>query len=82
MYVPAESESLKDAVSPFLSLQELFKECIQRANGYDLAAVRVVSPASSAMKLRLGAWLEALVAHERYHWLQVRELLAHPQFPK
>lgn len=77
----APSEPVAQALDPFLELQDRFLLIVERANGYDLKAAKVTSPISALIKMTAGAYLEAMVAHERYHWTQVDALLAHPQFP-
>lgn len=80
-YVPPSAEAVKDAVACFLKLQEDLLAAIQAANGLNLTARKVVSPASKMVRLSVGAWLEATVAHEQYHLLQLQELLKRPDFP-
>jgi hypothetical protein len=82
VYTPGSTEAIQDFFPRFLKLQDDFQAVIQAANGFDLRVVKVVSPASRAVRLSVGAWLEAMAAHEQYHLLQVRALLAHPNFPK
>jgi hypothetical protein len=82
MFVPSAPTGLDSSVlTEFLKLQDFFLACIEKANGYDLAALKITSPANRFLRLRVGAYLESNVTHEQYHWEQVRALLAHPDFP-
>ena len=82
LFIPKTvQEPLTQALEPFLELQERYLQVIERANGYDLKAIKVTSPSSSLVKMTVGSYLESMVAHGLYHWTQVEALLAHPQFP-
>jgi hypothetical protein len=82
MFAPSAPTGLDSGVlTEFLKLQEVFLSCIEKGNGYDLAAMKITSPANRFLRLRVGAYLESNVTHEQYPWEQVRTLLAHPDFP-
>jgi len=76
----APEDPLSQVLDPFLALQERYLKILEQANGYDLKASRVTSPVSPLLKMTVGGYLEAMVAHERYHWTQVEAILANPQF--
>jgi hypothetical protein len=80
-YVPAAAGAVKDPLPRFLKLQDEFRALLQEASGLNLTALKVVSPASRVVRLSVGAWLEAMVAHERYHLLQIHALRKRPDFP-
>jgi hypothetical protein len=80
-YVPAAAGTVKNALPRFLKLQDEFRALVQEANGLNLTALKVVSPASRVVRLSVGAWLEAMVAHEQYHLLQIHALRKRPDFP-
>lgn len=52
------------------------------AEGLDLRAIRVVSPASKWVRMSLGGRLALLAAHDRRHLWTMRKLAAMPQFPQ
>lgn len=70
-----------DTLPRFLTLQERLGECIIAADGLDLARIKVTSAANRLLRMSLGAWLEATVAHERYHLLQARAVRENPGLP-
>ncbi len=77
----SKPEARTEVVPRFLALQDSLLECFQKANGLDLTQVKVVSPASPLIRLRLGAYLESTVGHEEYYLLQAQAVRAHPAFP-
>lgn len=81
VFLPSTAKSSASILAEFLSVQDSLLALFASANGYDLKAVKVTSPASSLVKFSLGAWLEGIVGHEQYHWLQIVEILARPDFP-
>jgi hypothetical protein len=52
-----------------------------RAEGIDWARARVVSPASRFFRLPFAAYVAFLLAHDRRHLWQAREVRNHPAFP-
>jgi hypothetical protein len=81
-FVPAPAPDARSVVVPeFLKLQDGLLRCLEAANGLDLKRAQVDSPVNSAVRMSVGGYLEATVAHERYHWTQAQALLADPRFP-
>ncbi len=66
----------------FFTLQKDLEKCIQDANGFNLKKVSFSSPISPITRFTLGAWIEGLVAHERYHWGQVEALQLLPDYSR
>jgi hypothetical protein len=64
-----------EAVEDFRGLQEQFARCVEEAAGLDLRHIRVPSPAVPLLRISLGAWFEATLAHERRHLAQARDVL-------
>jgi len=64
-----------EAVEEFLALQGQFADCVDASDGLDLRSIRVASPAVPLLRISLGAWFEATLAHERRHLDQAREVL-------
>lgn len=71
-YRPAE-HALDPAVAAFKTLQDDLAACAAAADGLDVTAVRITSPASRFVRLSLGAWLEATLAHQHRHLQQARD---------
>ena len=53
----------------------------RRAEGLDLARVKLSSPIMPLLRLSLGTWLLFLAAHERRHLWQARQVRQEPAFP-
>lgn len=64
-----------DVLREFLALRAQLAERIRRADGLDLKRAIVVSPVSRFFRLPLGAYFAFLLAHERRHLWQVRQVL-------
>jgi hypothetical protein len=64
-----------EAVEEFFALQDQFATCVVDAEGLDLRRIRVSSPAVPLLRISLGAWFEASIAHERRHLEQARDVL-------
>jgi hypothetical protein len=77
VFEPEAAETLypSEAVEEFRALQDQFAECVVRAEGLDLRRIRVPSPAVPLLRISLGAWFEATLAHERRHLGQARDVL-------
>ena len=77
IFEPEASETLypDEAVEEFRALQDQFANCVASAEGLDLRRLRVGSPAVPLLRISVGAWFEATVAHERRHLEQARTVL-------
>jgi hypothetical protein len=64
-----------ETVDEFLGLQDQFMECVEAAEGLDLRRLRLPSPAVPLLRISLGAWFEATLAHEQRHLEQARRAL-------
>ena len=61
------------AIMPtFLHVQSMFQLQMQRAEGLDLARVKVATPISRFLRMSLGAMFAQAAAHERRHLEQAR----------
>lgn len=78
IYEPGPTDTLYplEAVDEFRALQDQFSDCVAEAEGLDLRRLRMSSPAVPFFRFSLGAWFEAIVAHERRHLVQAQSLLA------
>ena len=72
---PPDTLHPNEVVEEFLGLQEEFANCVTAAEGLDLRRIRVPSPAVPLLRISLGAWFEATLAHEERHLAQAREVL-------
>ena len=75
------AEPAREAGEPFLTFLDALLRCLESANGLDLLKIKIPSPVNERIRFTAGAALEAIVAHNQYHWMQVRALRAHPDFP-
>jgi hypothetical protein len=64
-----------ETVEEFRALQDEFADCVVSAEGLDLRRIRVSSPAVPLLRISLGAWFEATLAHEQRHLEQARAVL-------
>lgn len=64
-----------EEVDEFLALQDAFAEHVEETEGIDLRRLRLSSPAIPLLRISLGAWFEATLAHERRHLAQARRVL-------
>ncbi len=78
-FVPPPAQA--DAPERFLVQQGELRAILAAADGRDLGAVRVPSPVSRLLTLRLGDCLAMLVAHEARHLAQAERVRAEPGFP-
>lgn len=81
-FEPAPSRKRPETLAAFRAYQVQFIDRLRQANGLDLARARVQSPVASYLRLPLGSGFATMVAHERRHLLQARNVLAHPAFPR
>ena len=64
-----------EVVDEFVALQSQCAGCVAEAEGLDLRRIRLPSPAIPLLRISLGAWFEATLAHERRHLRQARRVL-------
>lgn len=64
-----------EVVDEFLVLQDEFAEHVAETEGLDLRRLRLSSPAIPLLRISLGAWFEATLAHERRHLKQAHRIL-------
>jgi hypothetical protein len=82
VYVPAERGAVGEIVPAFVATHERLIACMSEAEGRDLRRLQVISPASRAVRLSLGAWFAALTAHAEYHVEQAQAVKQAPDFPR
>ncbi|HEY2012428.1 MAG TPA: DinB family protein [Bryobacteraceae bacterium] len=77
-FVPLHGQPITGILPTFLHLQDQLLLLVERAEGLDLARIKVATPISRLYKMSLGMTFASTAAHERRHILQarrVRELL-------
>jgi hypothetical protein len=70
-----------DVLREFTTVRDRLAERVRQADGLDLAHVRTISPVNRLLRLPLGAYLQFVIAHERRHLWQARQVRAAPGFP-
>jgi len=81
-YRPAEVKSLAEESERFMALQDRYIELLREANGLDLTAVKVASPAARWLRFPAAVWLASIPPHERRHLWQARQVKNKPDFPQ
>lgn len=77
---PSDSEPAK-TLEEYRRNSTTFAELMERANGLDLARVKVPLIKPSWAKMPLGARFALLTAHDRRHLSQAEQVHSHPNFP-
>lgn len=77
VFEPEAPEQLypEETVKDFCALQEQFADCVTASEELDLRRIRVPSPALPLLRISLGAWFEATLAHEKRHLEQAERIL-------
>jgi uncharacterized damage-inducible protein DinB len=78
---PEPRRSRSEIMAAFRAYQVQFVDRLRQANGVDLRRAKVHSPASKWIRMSLGAGFALMVAHERRHLWQAREVMKAPGFP-
>jgi len=74
IYTPTSNHSVSRLRTTFVDLQDQIIERIHRANGWDLARVKVPSPVTRFLRLSLGQWFALLAGHQQRHFLQAMDV--------
>lgn len=78
---PAPRRARPEIMAAFRAYQVQFVDRLRQASGLDLRRAKVVSPASTWIKMSLNSAFALMVAHERRHLWQARQVIAAPRFP-
>lgn len=78
---PGRGADPAEIVADFRSLQEALRGRLLQAGAVDLKRARARSPFSRRLRLSLGACFAHLLAHERRHLWQARQVRQDPGFP-
>lgn len=81
VYKPGLPLSWERELERFLKLQDDCIALLNGADGLDLTAIKVASPAARWLRFPAAVWLASIPAHERRHLWQIRQLMAEPGFP-
>ncbi len=73
--LPVDELNKTSVISTFVDLQDGFRIQVEKANGLDLKRIKVTSPALPLLRLSLGAWFAATVAHEKRHLKQAERVV-------
>ena len=73
--VPVGGTHMLGRVLPeFVTTRDQLAERVRRADGLDLTRNRTVSPVTRLLRMPLGAYLQFVVAHDRRHLWQARQV--------
>lgn len=81
LFLPAPSRPRQETIAAFRAYQVQFIDRLRQANGLDLSRARVRSPAWRWLRIPLGSGFAMMLAHERRHLWQARNVLADRAFP-
>jgi hypothetical protein len=81
-YLPDPDVEPDVALQKFYALQDELRELVRQADGLDLGAITIPSPTGDLLQLTLGEWFGNVVAHERRHLWQARQVAAAERFPR
>ncbi len=76
-----EASPLGEALTRFANLQFRLMRLTDEANGLDLARIKISSLVWPRLRISLGAWFQALVAHQENHLAQAQAVIASPGYP-
>jgi len=77
---PEPEKPLDDVRREFIGWQDALADRLRKADGLDLRRAREKSPLPF-VKWSLGAYIQLMLAHERRHTWQARQVRQHPNFP-
>jgi len=63
-----------DVLPEFLSVRDQLAQRVRLADGLDLGKIRAISPVNSLLRLPLGAYFAFIIAHDRRHVWQARQV--------
>lgn len=78
---PAPNHSATTVLDAFMDWQKKVADCISRADGIDLVRAKAKSPILPLFTWSLGAMFAIMLAHERRHIWQAREVRNTAGFP-
>jgi len=63
-----------DVLPEFLLVRDQLAQRVRQADGLDLGKIRAISPVNSLLRLPLGAYFAFIIAHDRRHVWQARQV--------
>ena len=82
LFQPPAERPRREIMAAFRAYQVQYIDRLRQANGLDLSRARVRSPAASWIFLPLGSGFAAMIAHERRHLWQAKQVMQAPGFPR
>lgn len=70
-----------DVVPEFSRVRDELARRVRESDGLDLARIRTISPVNRLIRLPLGAYFAFILAHDRRHLWQARQVRTNPDFP-
>ena len=77
---PGATHSAAQVLPEFLRVRDQLAERVRQADGLDLRRPRVVSPVTPLLRMPLGAYFAFVIAHDRRHLWQARQVREAPGF--
>src|SRR5262245_12431796 len=77
----AEGGAGVDGVIGCARVRDLLAERVRQADGLDLGRIGTISPVNRLVRLPLGAYFAFILAHDRRHLWQARQVRTSPGFP-
>ena len=81
-FLPPAGRTRREILAAFRAYQVQYIDRLRQANGLNLAHARVRSPLAAWLHLPLGIGFEAMIAHERRHLWQARQVIQASGFPR
>jgi hypothetical protein len=81
LYRPQARPPDGDLLPRFDALQQELIATVEAADGLDLRRIKVASPVSALLRISLGAWFAAIVAHQWNHLRQAQRVREESGFP-
>lgn len=78
---PPSGRTRHEIMAAFRAYQVQFIDRLRQSSGLDLARARAGIPVASWLRIPLGSAFAMVVAHERRHLWQARQIAANPGFP-
>lgn len=80
---PAKKERVNaETLNTFIQYHQLMLELINKADKYDLQAIRITSTLGPIIRFKLGDTFRFMVAHDQRHLLQAQRVMSTVGFPK
>jgi len=71
---PSRARCSADIVPEFVRIRDQLADRIRAADGLDLARVKLISPVNRLVRMPLGAYFHFILAHDRRHLWQARNV--------